>query len=150
MSLIFLGPAGSFERRWIVYAMLRDNVQHHLEHGKPSTSFGALHAIGGALREGRVAVPAEQLREEMVRAQALLSKSVSEFAVSLRTRAVCTMSFPVPELRDTVLAALAGWTVPFPVAGAESLDDLFGSLVRELMRVTEGAKPGDVIEIVDA
>jgi hypothetical protein len=43
MSLAFSGPGGSLEVRWIVYALLRDNVQHHLEGGKPSAAFSAVH-----------------------------------------------------------------------------------------------------------
>ena len=36
MSFLFMGPNGSVESRWITYALLRDNVQHHLEEDKSS------------------------------------------------------------------------------------------------------------------
>jgi hypothetical protein len=36
MSMSFNGPNGWIEQRWTVYALLRDNVQHHLEDGAPT------------------------------------------------------------------------------------------------------------------
>jgi len=49
MSLSFTSDKGSFEERWIVYAFLRDCVQHHLEGGTPSSKFSALHKVSEAL-----------------------------------------------------------------------------------------------------
>lgn len=150
MSLSFLGPAGSFERRWIVYAMLRDNVQHHLEGGSPSPEFTQIHALGEALLSGRVAVPALALRAELLRAQELMDRPIDDLAVSLRTRAVLTMGFPLLGTPSTDLVSEAGWTLPFPLAGARTLGDAFGSLLVELLRITENAKSSDVVEILDS
>lgn len=148
MSLTFLGPGGSFERRWIVYAMLRDNVQHHLEHGEPSPEFAALHAIGDALASGEISVSAVTLRAEIERARELLARPIEDFAVSYRTRAV--YSFMVqPREAGTLLASEAEWTIPFSTEGAKTLGDLFGTLVEELMRVTNGAKAADEVKVLD-
>lgn len=148
MSLTFLGHKGSFERRWIVYAMLRDNVQHHFEGGTPSGEFKTIHSIGDALVTGRTIVPASALRSEVQRARELLDKPIADLAVSVRTRAVCAMAFPLPETRGTALAKDADWTAPFPLTGLATLGDLFGSFVDELLRITEGGE-GEVT-VVDS
>jgi hypothetical protein len=150
MSLSFLGPGGSFERRWIVYAMLRDNVQHHLEGGTPSPDFACLHALGEALVAGSVAVPALSLRSELMRARQLLDRPIDDLAISLKTRAAHMLSFPPPEQRSTDLVSKVGGLPPFPLEGAGTLGDAFGSLVLELLRISEGASPSDVIEVVDS
>jgi hypothetical protein len=149
MSLSFLGPRGGVERRWIVYAMLRDNVQHHLEGGAPSSEFANLHAIADALVSGRVTVPALALRSELARLEPLLARSIDDLAVSVRTRAVQSMSLPLPEQPSTELITELDWTLPFPLSGASTLADAFGSLVVELLRITEGAGGSDVVEVVD-
>jgi hypothetical protein len=149
MGLVFSGPGGSFERRWIVYAMLRDNVQHHLEGGTPSLGFSALHALSDAVLNGSATVSALKLRDEAERATVLIDRPISDLAVSIRTRAVTTRVFPLPEVRGTLLASLAGWGLPFPLEHARKLGDLFGSLVDELLRVTEGAREGDEVTVSD-
>lgn len=150
MSMSFIGPSGSFERRWIVYAMLRDNVQHHLEGGTPTEEFGALHRLGDAMWTGKVSVPALALRAELSKAAELLARPIADLAVSIRTRAVCTYTLNRPDERGTVLARLMEWEVPYPLLDAATLDDAFGSLHAELMRITEGATPTDVVEVLDS
>lgn len=149
MSLSFFGPSGSFERRWIVYAMLRDNVQHHLEGGTPSPAFAALHAVSDALAHGETTVSARTLREQVERARPLTEKPIDELAVSLRTRAVCSLHFPLPETRGTSLASRVDWPTSNVTAGAKTLGDLFGDLVSELLRITEGAGESDLVTIRD-
>ncbi len=149
MSLIFEGPGGSFERRWIVYAMLRDNVQHHLEQGQPSAAFEHLHRLGDALSGTAVSVPALALRDELTRAKPLLDLPIADLAVSLRTRAVQTLAFPLPERRNSVLVSAVGWTPSFPLDGAKVLGDAFGSLVVELLRIIGDAGPDDVVSVTD-
>jgi hypothetical protein len=149
MSLAFQGPNGAFERRWIVYAMLRDNVQHHLEGGTPTEAFSALHALSTALSSGEVKVPARQLHAEMTRARELLERPISDLAVSIRTRAVLALCQSFPDLRGTELVSVAQWTAHLPICGAETLADVFGSLVQELLRVTEEATEEDLLIATD-
>jgi len=150
MSLAFHGPSGSFERRWIVYAMLRDNVQHHLEQGARGTDFPHVHELGNALIRGEVSVPALELRRELERARVVLSQPAEELAVSQRTRSIQLLRFPLPNESDTALASEIDWEAPFPLEGAVTLDDAFGSIVTELLRITEGATDADVVTVVDS
>lgn len=150
MSLLFQAPGGTFEQRWIYYAMLRDNVQHHLEGGAPSEAFSALHAIARVLSAGRVVVPAARLRGELERARdEVLALPMSEFAVSLRTNAVISVTWPLPERRDTMLIRDASSTnIPID-PGMKTLGDAFGHLVVSLLKVTGGAAADDVVEVLD-
>jgi hypothetical protein len=150
MSLAFHGPSGSFERRWIVYAMLRDNVQHHLEHGTRSTEFSHLHTLGEALIRGEVSVPALELRRELERVGDVLRRSIEELAVGVRTRSIQMVRLPLPTEGETVLASSIGWEAPFPLEGALTLDDAFGSLVAELLRITDAATDSDVVSVADS
>ena len=49
MSISLLGPSGAYEFPWIRYALLRDNILHHLEHGTFTTSFSETYKIGTVL-----------------------------------------------------------------------------------------------------
>jgi hypothetical protein len=71
-------------------------------------------------------------------------------AISLRTRAVHTLSYPLPDSRSTAWVSAVGWEPSFPLAGATTLADAFGSLVTELLRITEGAGAGDVVTATDS
>lgn len=140
MSLSFIGARGAFERRWIVYALFRDNVQHHLEGGAPSSDFDAIHAIAGALGAGAggVEIPASKLRAELaVASKRLRDIPIADLAISLRTRAVTTHCFPLPEMRATELVLAVGWSVPFSTDGATTLGDLFNPFVDELFGVLD-------------
>ena len=53
MSLCFQCPGGAVEERWIIYALMRDNIQHHLEQGSPSGAFEGIHRVEAVLG-GRV------------------------------------------------------------------------------------------------
>jgi hypothetical protein len=149
MSLSFSGPGGSTEVRWIVYALLRDNVQHYLEGGEPSAAFAALHRIAEALGGNEVTVNARALRAEVSRAeQEVLARPAAELAVSARTRAVLTLAWPPPQRRQTLLLAEADLSLPL-ASDASTLDDVIGSLVRELLEITKEASESDVVTVRD-
>lgn len=151
MSLSFSTPRGSVEQRWIIYALLRDSVQHHLEGGAPTEGFRHLHSIAEALGGKRVVVPARALRDELLRAQAALSgRPLEDLAISARTRAVLSLSWPPPERRETLLVSEWGGSIPLlgDIQGGR-LDDVFGHLLRDLLQITEGAGDADQVEICD-
>jgi hypothetical protein len=147
MSLVFTGPGGSTERRWIVYALLRDNVQHHLEGGEPGKSFPAVHAVSSALGGGKAQVSASELREELERARALEDRPIEELALSPRTVAVISHRWPPPKDASTKLASQ--WAIKIPAAhGAKTLGDVFGNLIEDLLRVA-GDGDGAEVEVTD-
>jgi hypothetical protein len=151
MSFIFVGPNGSVEHSWIAYALLRDNVQHHLEGGHRSADFEQLHRIADATRSREVSLPAPRLHAEFVRArEGLRGRSRAELAISLRTRSVISLAWPPPDENETVLVSESeGGLVPWLPEGQELLD-LFGHLVDDLVRITEGASEGAKLEVHDA
>lgn len=148
MSLSFVSPTGSVERRWIEYAALRDNVQHHLEAGVPSGQFPNLHRITEALGGREVELSASALHAELTRAQVLLDKPIAELAISQRTRSVVELQWPPPPGANTTLLAATGNT--FMLEGREKvLGDFFGVLLGELLRITTGASAADKLRVHD-
>lgn len=150
MSLSFNGPKGSIEQRWIYYALLRDNVQHHIEGGQPSQDFECLHRISDALAQHRVTVPARKLHAELLRAKAVLCPlPATQLAISARTRAVLSLRWPPPEARATMLVSEWGGSVPLLGTAGTTLDEVFGHLLDQLISVTEAASESDVVTIID-
>jgi len=149
MSFCFDGPGGALEQRWIVYALLRDNVQHHLEGGHATEAFRSLYRVADALGGTRVVLSARELHAELERAKpSLIGRPISELAISSRTRAVIDCTWPPPrdqvtEIVGTDFAAAVAW-LP---AGVDRLDQVFGHLIRSLIEITQGAKPDDVVEV---
>jgi hypothetical protein len=150
MSLSFVGPKGSFEERWIVYAQLRDNVWHHLEGGKRSEAFAELYKMGEALGGESVKVSARAVRIQAQKAVDLLDKPVSDLAISVRTKNAFRIFFAqAAEGPETTLARDSGETVPFLRDNPKTLDDVFGDLVEHLIAITEDASEDDLVEIID-
>jgi hypothetical protein len=150
MSFCFRTDRGSIEHRWITYALLRDNVQHHLEGGHPSGAFAATHAAGEALGRGRVTVAAQTLRSEMLAAESrLLPLPATELAVSAQTRSVLDLTWPPPGEADTALArfrpAVYSWLSP----DLKTLEQVFGNLVRGLIELTADVPSDAVVEVLD-
>jgi hypothetical protein len=149
MSISFTGPKGWIEQRWIVYALLRDNVQHHIEGGTPTGKFQSLHSIAEALGGKEVKVPAGPLHEELLVARPLLGRPIEDLAISLRTRAVLSLHWPPPERRETMRVTEWGGTIPLISVTAKTLDDVFGHLLEGLIRITEEAPEGTVVDVID-
>lgn len=151
MSLAFTGPAGTAEHRWIVYALLRDNVQHYLEEGgAPRGDFEAIHTIDSALGGSGVSVNALRLRQELDRALALLSRPVALLAVSSETRAILDRSWRPADAGDRRTTAADGRvSIPWLSPQARTLDDVFGNLIRSLLSITAGATESDLVEVDD-
>lgn len=149
MSLTFIGPAGSCEFPWIRYALLRDSVLHHYDHGMMSPSFSELYRVGDALGGHRLSLPARNLRAQLTRAQVLCTLSISNLAVSSRTKAVIGL---VLEEKGGPATQLIGPNLQRPWLFGElhTLDDVFGQLVRDLLQITSGSSLSDVVDVVDS
>lgn len=150
MSLMFSGPKGTIERRWILYALLRDNVQHHLEGGTPGARFGAIHGVVEALGGRRTRINARELHAQAVSARdQLLHRPIDQLAIGARTRAVVSREVPRVDANTTALVP-PGQTYGIVVLeGAKTLDDVFGPFVNELVAMTEGAGDDDFVEVSD-
>ncbi len=152
MSLSYRGPSGAIEYRWIAYALLRDNVLHHLEGGKATGDFPLLHRITEALGGDPIELDALALRREAERVRdQLLRRPIAELAVSSRTRALLSYSVPLPgEALVTQLASECDFAPKsLLLPNASTFDDAFGYLVRGLLVITEGAREGQVVQVVD-
>jgi len=139
MSLSFTTEEGAVEIRWIVYALIRDNVQHYLEAGASASRFETIKQISAALGGPPVSLSASRLAEELaVVERDLLPRPIAELAITARTRAVIHLQWPEvtgPE-SDVVgpLAILGALT-----HGAKTLDDVFGGTVRDLRELAASA-----------
>jgi len=149
LSICFIGPSGSCEYPWIRYALLRDNILHHLEGGEPSQAFSAIYSIAGALCGTSISILAVKLREELERARVLLELPIEQLAISARTQAVISMERQLPIGGPTQIVG-PSLNLPWIPQWTTTLDGVFGSLLRELLRTTEGTGPQDFIEVQEA
>lgn len=129
---------------------MRDNIQHHIERGQPTSEFEAIHGVAQALGGKRVLLDARQLRSELERAAPLLrGRPIGELAISLRTRAVIDHVWPPPSGEATSLVSEAGLSIPWLSEEISTLDEAFGHLIRDLLEITAAAGEADVVEVKD-
>lgn len=134
---------------WTSYALLRDNVQHYIERGKPGGRFSTLHSIARAVDGQRCHADPLRLREEVLRAvSALRSVPLATAAMSTRTRAILAGSEEVPLVGRTSEARLLGWTLPLPGLPSDSIPFAAEEFISAVVGTTNGAAPGDLLEIV--
>ena len=150
MSLFFKGRTGGVEQRWIVYALLRDNIMHHLEGGAPSPKFALVHSITEALGGKTIKLNARALHDELsVARRGLAHLPLKQLAISARTLAVLNLVWPPPEQGETMLVDEHTGTVPLLELRGESLQAVFGTLMDELLTMTQKASAEDVVEVID-
>jgi hypothetical protein len=148
MKLVIKGRAGRRVCDWQSFALLRDNVQHFLESGEPSSRFQALHGIELAVDEGSYVVDAARLRGEVLRAWVALWKvRLDSAAISLRTRAILTGNSEPPECRGTLGARHAGWDLPLAGAAEQPVPQVARRFIRTVLALTDTAVDGDVLEV---
>lgn len=149
MSLSFVGPGGSFETPWIRYAILRDNVLHHLDSQSPTLRFVSLYSVAAALGGSRVTVNARQLGSEVEQVVRELGPiPANQLAISARTQAVLRFDPMLPVSGPTELLP-ASISLPWLDTSAETIGEVFRSLLANLQRITEGASELDQIEVFD-
>jgi hypothetical protein len=144
MSLVFTGPGGTTERWWIVCALLRDCVEHHLATEDPA-GFPILRDLAATLGARTARIPAAALRAELERIEPIRSRSVDDLAMSARTATVVQRRWPPIDEKGTRLVTDWGVSVPF-TAGAATLGDVFGNLIDDLRRIA-GDGDGEVVVI---
>ncbi len=148
MSIAFVGPAGSCEFPWIQYALLRDNILHHLGKGALTPEFQEVYRIGEALGGVQIVISAQRLHEQLKMAQELCALDISTLAVSARTKAVITMDIDLPAGPPTTVIGVS-LNLPWLSGDMQTLGDVFGRLVTKLLAITQGATETDVVEVVD-
>ena len=128
--------------------MLRDNVQHYIENGKPSDRFTALHAIEEAVDNGEKVLDAATLRGEVLQAwYALWKIPIEDAAVSLRTRAIMTRSAERPAIRATIVAHDIGWELPVVASAALQIAQVVEPFIETVLAMTETTVDGDQLEV---
>ena len=148
MSISFVGPAGSCEFPWIHYALLRDNVLHHMDNGQMSPSFHEIYAIADTLGGPPVTLPALTLREELRRAKVLCVTPAHEMAVSAATKSVLWPDLPADQGPATHVVG-PHLQVPWLIEKPDTLGDVFGGLIDSLIEITDGATESDKVEVLD-
>lgn len=147
MQLIFRSRQGTARLEWSEFALLRDNVQHYLESGPGQRGYDAIHVVERAVDGEPSEINALGLRQELQRAwSSLAGLALSQSAVSLRTRALLTGYHP-PLVRGTVVAKLAGWSLPLVADEAQPLRTRLAGFVEALLTITDGAAPSDDVHV---
>jgi hypothetical protein len=150
MSIAFAGKQGATEIRWIVWALLRDNVQHHLEGGQETNAFRLLHSVSAAFRGDVVSLPAAPFNRELRTIQdALRRLPVDQLAMTSRTRSVISYQWPAaPITTSEVVGPLAEFGTL--VTNAATVGDVFEGTLDGLCAMTRDAGPDERIEIFDS
>lgn len=149
MSIGFVGPNGSFEVPWIRYALLRDNVMHHLDNRGPSLRFVSLYSVAASLGGNHVTVNAQQLGEEASEiAERFGSLSSSQLAISARTQAVLRFDPMLPVNSPTEIVGNS-ISLPWIDTTPETLGAIFKGLLSELQRITRSSSELDTVEVID-
>lgn len=150
MSIAFVGRRGATEIRWIVWALLRDNVQHHLEGGRETTAFRLLHSVSTVFRGDVVCLPAAPFNRELRTIKDALKKlPVDQLAMTSRTRSVMTYQWPAaPSTTSEVVGPLAEFGTL--VTNAATVGDVFEGTLDDLCAMTQDAGPDERIDIFDS
>lgn len=149
MSISFIGPAGSFETPWIRYALLRDNVMHHLDGGAPSLKFISLYSIAGSLGGSHIMLSARKLRAEIDEVVTHLSSiPSSQLMISTRTQAVFRFE-PLLPVNPSTEFLPNSVSFPWLDASAETLGEIFRNTLSNLQRITENCSEQDQVEVFD-
>ena len=130
------------------YALLRDNILHHLEHGRPSASFVEVYRIGQVLGGASQLLRATKLSEELAQARALCERPIDDLALSSRTRAVLSVKQELPSGPPTERVGLMR-SLPWLPSRAQRLGDVFGYLIDSLLSITRSAQDEDLVQVFE-
>lgn len=142
MSLLFVGPRGGFEVRWVTYALLRDGVLHLERRAGPDPGLEPLLRISEALGGRSVRLSALGLRLAVLAARSALGELPRE-AVALSPETAAVIAGTSPETGELIAERVAS------DAAVRTFGELIASIVEPLLSVTEGATENDVVEVND-
>jgi hypothetical protein len=146
---LLVGPSGTFATLPAKILLFRDNVQHHLQAGRPWPGYQWIHAVADTVMDiDLTRPPANELWAEVSLAFAGIREiGINELAISIRTRSALTGARSLPAVRGTILLGRAGWAAPVPFNRASTLGQLFEDVVRGIERITLGGHASGNIEI---
>lgn len=127
----------------------RDNLQHHVQAGRPGPGFPIIHALADSSVSCRsVSVASTLLWAESVRAlSAVGGIEVKDLAISLATCAFVTGIGELPGTRGTMLLRLHGQRIPLALGGARTLGDLLATYNQKLEALTYAGRRRGLVEI---
>jgi hypothetical protein len=148
-TTLLVGPSGTFATLPTKILLFRDNVQHHLQEGRPWPGYQWIHAVADAVMDvDSTRPPANELWAEVSLAFAGIREiGINDLAMSLRTRSALTGFSDLPAVRGTILIGRAGWAAPIRIKRASTLGELFEDVVRGIERITLGGHASGNIEI---
>jgi hypothetical protein len=149
MRAIFIGSGVSFVTAYEKVLLLRDNVQHHLQAGRPGPGYPWIHQLADVrfLCEGHAHLPAAELWQEVSAALGRIRElDIQDLAMSIRTRALLVGVGGLPPVRGTILLRLSRWRSPIRTRDVGTLGELFDDLALGLERVTASGKAAGEIE----
>jgi len=119
---------------FVACALLRDNVQHHIEAVTQVEKFSCLHSLADVVwADEQALLSAAKLRDELRTAwTAIQGIPYGHLAISIHTRAAVQGLLQPPAVSGTVLHSATRWQLPKPSHLCETLGDLFHTLVFEL------------------
>ena len=150
MSLLFQTRGGTFEQRWIYYAMFATTCSTTWR-AASGEAFSARSTPSRACSApaGRRAAAKSMASSRAQRDEVLALPMSERVRGEPRTNAVISVAGPLPERRDTMLIRDASSThIPIDPS-MKTLGDAFGHMVESLLRLTEGAADDDVVEVFD-
>ena len=123
---------------FVACALLRDNVQHHIEAATHAEEFSCLHSLADVVwADEQALLSAARLRDELQTAwTSLQGIPYGRLAISIHTQAALQGLPQPPAVSGTVLHSATGWQLPRPSQLCETLGDLFHALVFELFILT--------------
>jgi hypothetical protein len=148
-TTLLVGPGGTFATLPTKILLFRDNVQHHLQAGRPWPGYQWIHAVADAVMDiDSTRPPANELWAEVSLAVAGIREiGINDLAMSLRTRSALTGLSSLPAVRGTILIGRAGWAAPVRMNRASTLGELFEDVVRGIERITLAGFASGSIEI---
>lgn len=149
MNVVFVSSLSSFAAPYPTVLLLRDNIQHHLQNGRPEPGYPQIHAIADRMVLENESPSASELWDEFSLALAGIDKiEVAALAMSIRTQALITGADAIPAIRGTVLVRQSGWQVPMSIEGKATLGELFGELRDGLAAITASGTVEGYVDVV--
>lgn len=147
MNAVFSSRHGQLVASYDMLLALRDNVQHHLQGGRPGPTYPILHRIAEQGSEGQPYAASDLWHEASAALAGIGHIPIEDLASSIRTRALTLGLDSMPSVRGTMLARLSGWEPTIPTLGKSNLRDVFADFLTGISRVTQRGRFDGHVEV---